>query len=64
MNNFNNYLVEFLGTMFFIFIILYIGEPVTIGVALIIAILKFIKIVAPYFHLFAVLIIRFSSSNF
>ena len=38
MNNFNNYIVEFLGTMFFLFVILYIGEPLAIGVALIIAI--------------------------
>lgn len=33
--DFNKYLVEFLGTMLFLFVILYVGEPMAIGVALI-----------------------------
>lgn len=35
----NNYLVEFLGTMFFVYIILATGTPVAIGAALTIAII-------------------------
>tara|TARA_A100001015_G_C14755080_1_gene619116 strand:- start:266 stop:535 length:270 start_codon:yes stop_codon:yes gene_type:complete len=33
--DFNKYLVEFFGTMLFLFVILYVGEPMAIGVALI-----------------------------
>jgi aquaporin Z len=40
----NKYLVEFLGTMFFIYIILATGNPLAIGAALAIAITMAIKI--------------------
>ena len=35
----NKFLIEFLGSMFFIFVILSIGNPVAIGAALTLAIL-------------------------
>jgi len=37
--NMNKYLVEFVGTLFFIYIILAVGQPLAIGAALVIAIL-------------------------
>ena len=38
MNYMNKYLVELVGTFAFLFVILYIGEPVAIGMALILVI--------------------------
>ena len=35
----NKYVVEFLGTLFFLYVILATGEPLAIGVALLIAIM-------------------------
>ena len=35
----NKFLVEFLGTLFFVFVILAIGQPIAIGAALTLAIL-------------------------
>lgn len=40
----NKYLVEFLGTMFFIYVIIATGNPLAIGAALIIAITVALKI--------------------
>jgi len=46
----NRFLVEFLGSMFFIFIILAVGNPVAIGAALTLAILLGGKISGGHFN--------------
>ena len=46
----NKFLVEFLGSMFFIFIILAVGNPVAIGAALTLAILLGGKISGGHFN--------------
>jgi aquaporin Z len=46
----NKFLVEFLGTLFFIFIILAIGNPIAIGAALTLAILLGGKISGGHFN--------------
>tara|TARA_Y100001970_G_scaffold5920_1_gene6602 strand:+ start:897 stop:1160 length:264 start_codon:yes stop_codon:yes gene_type:complete len=46
----NKFLVEFLGSMFFIFVILAIGNPVAIGAALTLAILLGGKISGGHFN--------------
>lgn len=40
----NKYIVEFLGTMFFLYVILAVGQPLAIGLALTIAIMLGSKI--------------------
>jgi len=46
----NKYLVEFLGTTFFIFVIISIGHPIAIGAALTLAILLGGKISGGHFN--------------
>ena len=46
----NKFLIEFLGSMFFIFVILSIGNPVAIGAALTLAILLGGKISGGHFN--------------
>ena len=46
----NKYLVEFLGTMFFIYIIISTGNPLAIGAALTIAIMLSKNISGGYFN--------------
>lgn len=46
----NKFLVEFLGTLFFIFIIISVGHPIAIGAALTLAILLGGKISGGHFN--------------
>ena len=46
----NNLLVEFLGTLFFVFIIISIGNPIAIGASLTLAILLGAKISGGHFN--------------
>ena len=46
----NKFLVEFLGTLFFVFIIVSIGHPIAIGAALTLAILLGAKISGGHFN--------------
>ena len=46
----NKFIVEFLGTLFFVFIIVSIGHPIAIGAALTLAILLGAKISGGHFN--------------
>ena len=46
----NKFLVEFLGTLFFVFIIVSVGHPIAIGAALTLAILLGAKISGGHFN--------------
>jgi len=46
----NKFLVEFLGTLFFVFIIISIGHPIAIGASLTLAILLGAKISGGHFN--------------
>jgi len=45
-----NYLVEFIGTIFFVYVILTTGNPLAIGAALALAILLTVNISGGYFN--------------
>ena len=48
--NVNSYVVEFVGTLIFLFVILFLGNPIAIGVALVVVIYAFGNISGGHFN--------------